>query len=48
MIHISFNFDGVKLYATLEKSSAGVKSDTLMMFNLRWVALSVTPAREST
>lgn len=31
---------------TLEKSRAGVKSDTLITFNLRWVALSVTPARE--
>ena len=46
MIHISFNLDGVKLYATLLNSSAGVKRDTLMTFSLRCVALSVTPLRE--
>lgn len=33
---------------TLENSSAGVKSETLRTFSLRWVALSVTPARERT
>jgi hypothetical protein len=33
---------------TLEKSSAGVKSETLITFSFRCVALSVTPARERT
>jgi len=31
---------------TLENSKAGVKSDTLMTFNLRCVALSVMPAMD--
>jgi hypothetical protein len=46
IIHISFNFAGVRLYATLLNSSAGVNSDTLMTLSLRCVALSVTPVRE--
>lgn len=46
MIHISLSLAGVKLNATLLNSKAGVKSETLMTFILRWVALSVMPARD--
>ena len=36
----------IRVQQTFEKSSAGVNSETLMTFNFRCVALSVTPALE--